>query len=57
MRLTGLQKLWGARSGICRAWQGLDPYVLLFEPETVEVSLFTFNLIFLYFIGGGFGFF
>lgn len=48
MRMTGLQKLWGARNGICRAWQGLDPYVLLFEPETVEVLYLFFN----YFLGG-----
>ncbi|KAL5287924.1 CYP4V2 family protein [Megaselia abdita] len=45
MRMTGLQKLWGARNGICRAWQGLDPYVLLFEPETVEPILSSSKFI------------
>lgn len=33
-----MQKLWGTRIGINRVWQGTSPRVLLFEPETVEVS-------------------
>lgn len=33
-----MQKLWGTRIGINRVWQGTAPRVLLFEPETVEVS-------------------
>lgn len=34
-----MQKLWGTRIGINRVWQGTSPRVLLFEPETVEVSV------------------
>jgi len=37
-RVIGMQKLWGTRIGINRVWQGTAPRVLLFEPETVEVS-------------------
>lgn len=42
-RVIGMQKLWGTRIGINRVWQGTAPRVLLFEPETVEVSVDFFN--------------
>ena len=37
--MTGTQKLWGNRLGLNKAWQGPSPYVLLFDPETVEPIL------------------
>ncbi|XP_037943632.1 cytochrome P450 4c3-like [Teleopsis dalmanni] len=39
MRITGSQKLWGNRIGMNKAWQGPTPYVMLFDPETVEPIL------------------
>uniref|UniRef100_W8BHT3 Cytochrome P450 4c3 n=1 Tax=Ceratitis capitata TaxID=7213 RepID=W8BHT3_CERCA len=38
-RLTGTIKLWGTRIGLNKAWQGTSPYVMLFDPETVEPIL------------------
>ncbi|XP_053970133.1 cytochrome P450 4c3 [Anastrepha ludens] len=38
-RLTGTIKLWGHRIGFNKAWQGTSPYVMLFDPETVEPIL------------------
>ncbi|XP_061394743.1 cytochrome P450 4c3-like [Musca vetustissima] len=38
-RLTGSQRMWGTRIGMNKAWQGQTPYVMLFDPETVEPIL------------------
>ncbi|KAL9892775.1 cytochrome P450 4c3 [Glossina fuscipes] len=38
-RITGSQRLWGNRYGINKIWKGTSPYVLLFDPETVEPVL------------------
>lgn len=45
-RITGSKSLWGNRLGLNKVWQGTSPYIMLFDPETVEVKIFlTFNLI------------
>lgn len=41
-RITGSKSLWGNRLGIYKVWQGTNAYIMLFDPETVEVSIIEY---------------